>query len=208
MLDENARICCVGFQKTGTTSLAEALQRLGYTTRNIYNQVNDRLEADPAADPCAVSEEIAIATLADVHVIEDSPTPFIYQTLDRQFPGSKFILSARPVEKWMASYAKFFPDENNPLRKWMYGVDRFSGNEALYRDIYEAKNAEIRAYFADRPGDFLEMDLSSGSGWYDLVTFLGRDALPPFPHTNVGGPRQRKRQYGTGARQFLRRLVG
>jgi hypothetical protein len=208
MLDKTARICCIGFQKTGTTSIAEALRRLGYTSRNIHKEVNARLLAEPDADPQKLSEDIAIDVLRSVHVIEDSPTPFIYEALDRAYPGSKFILTTRPVEKWLASYQRFFPDENNPLRRWMYGTDRLSGHEDHYRAIYETRHAELRAYFADRPGDFLEMDLSTGAGWYELVNFLGKDALPPFPHSNAGGTLKQKRRYGTGMRRLFRKLAG
>lgn len=210
MLAESSRICCIGFQKTGTTSLAEALERLGYRVTNVNRDVDAALAASGAtgaADPQAEAERIAIAALETHDVIQDSPAAFVYQALDRAYPGSKFILTHRPVDKWLKSYEKFFPDENNALRRWMYGVDRFRGNEARYRAVYESRNAAIRAYFADRPQDFLEMDLSGGAGWHDLVTFLGAAALPPFPHANAGGSKEKVRRYGTGGRTLARRLL-
>jgi len=205
MLHESARICCLGFQKTGTSSLAEALDRLGYSVTNVNREVDARLAAG-VADPQKEAEEIACAGLRDHHVIQDSPAAFVYEALDRAYPGSKFILTTRPFEKWMASYAKFFPDENSALRKWMYGCDRLSGNEARYREIYERQHAAIRRHFADRPGDFMEFDLAGGDGWYELVGFLGRDALPSFPHMNPGD-RTRRRRYNTGAKTLVRRLM-
>ena len=93
-------------------------------------------------------------------------------------------MTTRDTEEWLESYRRFFPDQNNPLRRWMYGVERLSGNEARYRQVYEAQNAGIRAYFATRPNDLLVMDLSKGDGWIKLVTFLGEGALKPFPHAN------------------------
>ena len=63
-------------------------------------------------------------------------------------------------------------------------MERLSGNEALYCKIYDAQNAEIVAYFADRPDDLLVMDLSKGDGWLKLVNFLGKDVLKPFPYAN------------------------
>ncbi|MCA8884458.1 MAG: hypothetical protein KDA50_12050 [Rhodobacteraceae bacterium] len=206
MLDESPRICCIGFQKTGTTSLAEALERLGYAVTNINRDVDAALST-PTDDPQAVADRIAIEALKSHHVIQDSPAAFVFQALDRAYPGSKFILTYRPVDKWLKSYEKFFPDENNALRRWMYGVDRFSGNEARYRQVYESQNAAIRSYFADRPQDFMEMDLSGGAGWYDLVNFLGPDLLPRFPHANIGGSKRQTRQYGTGSKTLARRLL-
>ncbi len=210
MVPETARVLCIGFQKTGTTSISEALVRLGFTSRNIHREVNAYLTDHPEADPQQVSEEIGIDTLKSVDVIEDSPTPFIFEALDRAYPGSKFILTTRETDKWIKSYTKFFPNENNPLRRWMYGVDQFSGHEERYRSIYERQNTAIRSYFADRPGDFLEMDLAKGVGWHDLVTFLGPDHLPPFPHANVGTAKgvREPRSRRTGLRGLLRRLAG
>lgn len=204
MFDDTFRICCLGFQKTGTSSVAEALSRLGYSVTNVNREVDAALAAD-AGDPQATADRIAVEGLRDIQVIQDSPSAFVYEALDRAYPGSKFILTTRPVDRWLTSYGKFFPDENNALRKWMYGVDRFSGNEDRYREIYETRNAAIRAYFADRPGDFLEMDLSAGAGWHDLVTFLGPERLPRFPHANPGDA-VRARSYGTGARRLARWL--
>jgi hypothetical protein len=67
----------------------------------------------------------------------------------------------------------------------MYGVDRFSGNEELYRLIYLNQNDKIRQYFANRPDDFLEFNLFDKHSWYELVNFLGPDFLPPFPKENI-----------------------
>jgi len=205
MLSGSARICCVGFQKTGTSSLAEALERLGYRVTNVNRQVDARLAAG-AEPPRAVAEEIAVAALHDHDAIQDSPSAFVVEALDRAWPGSKFILTHRPFEAWIESYRRFFPDENNALRRWMYGVERLSGNEDAYRAVYEARNAAIRAHFAARPGDFLEMDLAAGAGWHELVTFLGPELLPAFPRANAGGTHPAKAPAGRIGR-MARRLA-
>lgn len=210
MLDESVRICCVGFQKTGTSSVAEALERLGYSVTNVNREVDARL-AEGADDPQAVANEISVQALRRYEVIQDSPAAFVYEALDKAYPQSKFIFTHRPFGKWVESYRKFFPDENNALRAWMYGVDKLSGNEARYREVYEGQNAAIRSYFADRPGDFLEMDLSRGDGWLELVSFLGADTLPRFPHMNAGkGEASAQGALGAGrraAKQLLRKFI-
>lgn len=198
----------MGFQKTGTSSLAVALERLGYAVTNVNRAVDARIAAGD--DPQAAADAIAVAALARPggagydeglsghDALQDSPGPFVVEALDRAYPGSKFILTHRPFEKWIASYARFFPDENNALRAWMYGVPRLSGHEDAYRAVYEGRNAAIRARFAGRPGDFLEMDLSAGAGWHDLVAFLGPDLLPRFPHANAGGTMAQAQGRGGG----------
>ncbi|MGH6841523.1 MAG: sulfotransferase [Methylocella sp.] len=50
---------------------------------------------------------------------------------------------------------------------------------------YHRHHADVRRYFAHRPGDLLEMSISQGEGWEKLCPFLG---LPvpsiSFPHLN------------------------
>ncbi len=179
------KVFCVGFQKTGTSSLSKALQALGFSVGDSIGVLN-RTVNWRALDPKPEIIEKVMAVVDEVDAIQDSPNAFIYRALDVAYPGAKFILTIRDTADWLESYRRFFPDQNNPLRHWMYGVDRFSGNEARYRAIYEAQNAEIVAYFAGRPDDLLVMNIPKGDGWLKLVTFLGKDALKPFPHANKG----------------------
>jgi hypothetical protein len=186
------KICCVGFQRTGTTSLRGALNRLGLSVGQVTKQINEVL--DPSAPNAReVITDIAISHLATRDAIQDSPSAFIYKEYDRAFPGSKFILTKRSTGSWIRSMSTFFPDQTSPLRRWMYGVDRISGNEDLICEIYDRGNQEIRDYFRDRPEDFMEMDITSGDGWFELVNFLGRDMLPPFPHANASVEKRKQR---------------
>jgi len=124
--------------------------------------------------------------LETVDAIQDSPCAFVYQALDAAYPGSKFILTMRDTDRWLKSYSSYFPDENNGLRKWMYGVDRRSGNEDHYRQVFDQKNAEIKSYFKNRRQDLLVIDLAAGDGWLKRVNFLGEDFSKPFLHANKG----------------------
>ncbi len=177
------KVFCIGFQKTGTSSLSMALQGLGFSVGDAVGVLNRTVDWQ-APDPRPEIVDKVLKVARSVDALQDSPCAFLYRELDAAFPGAKFILTTRDTEAWLASYRRYFPDQNNPLRRWMYGVAQFSGNEARYRAVYEAQNAEIRAYFATRPQDLLEMDLSKGDGWLKLVTFLGEAALKPFPHAN------------------------
>lgn len=203
MISGNRKICCIGFQKTGTSSLAAALERLGYSVGHAYEQINAVL--DPLApDADQMVERIALEVLARHDAIQDSPSAFCFKAFDAAYPGSKFILTVRPAEAWLASYARFFGGQNNPLRRWMYKADRLEGFEAQHLAVYNRQIAAMRDYFRDRPQDFLEMDLSRGDGWAELVAFLGRDFLPPFPRENIGGV-QAPRRKGLGLGRILGR---
>jgi len=179
------KVFCIGFQKTGTSSLAKALQGLGFKVGDAIRVLNQGVNWR-APDPRPEIIEKVFAVVDGVDAIQDSPCAFIYKDLDATYPGARFILTIRDTDDWLESYRRFFPDKNNPLRRWMFGVKGLSGNEDRYRDIYNKKNAEIIEYFATRPDDLLVMDLKKGDGWLKLVNFLGEDALKPFPHTNKG----------------------
>ena len=179
------KVCVIGLQKTGTTSLAAALRalglRMGQATNRLAREV-DWKQPDPAAE----ITRIALDVLAQSDGVSDSPYGFVFKAVDATFPGTKFILTNRSYESWIESYRAYFPDGNNPLRRWMYGVPRLSGHEAQYRAAFEGQHAMMRTYFAGRAQDFLEMDLARGDGWAELVKFLAPDHFPPFPHKNRG----------------------
>ena len=178
------KICCVGFQKTGTTSLDVALQNLGYRVGVAHRKINEVLDPH-AADADAIVKAVTLQCMDEHDALQDSPCPFMFEVIDKSFPGTKFVLTYRPVESWLSSYARYFQDENNPMRKWMYGVPSFLGHEDIYKDTYETQNRKIRSYFQHRPEDFLELNLAEGQGWHELVTFLGPEMLPPFPHAKA-----------------------
>ena len=177
----STKVFCIGAQKTGTTSLKWALTKLDMKVGDVIGELNTKVDW-LAPDPKPEIVERVLAKLEDMDAIQDSPCILLFREFDKAYPGSKFILTTRSTESWLNSYKKYFPDRNNPLRRWMYGVDWFSGNEAHYREKFEAMNADIIGYFADRPNDLLVMDLSKGDGWLELVNFLGKEHLKPFPH--------------------------
>ena len=116
------------------------------------------------------------------------PWPLMYRELDAAFPGSKFILTVRDTDRWYRSIAGHFGAKPYHIQQLTYGDDAGApvGHEERYRSVYDAHNAAVRAYFADRPGDLLEFWLEKGHGWPELGAFLGRTDVPSgsFVHTN------------------------
>lgn len=173
------KVFCIGFHKTGTTSLELALKKLGYRVTGSFGT------KDPAiADKV---HEMAYAMAEDYDAFEDNPWPILYKELDARFPGSKFILTRRPAEAWIRSQVRDFATTETPMRRWIYGEDAGcpEGNEETYIARYERHNREVLEYFSDRPDDLLVFDLPKGDGWDKLCPFLGHE-IPdePFPHAN------------------------
>lgn len=173
------KVFCIGFHKTGTTSLELALKKLGYRVKGSFG-TKDPSIADKV-------HEMAYAMVNDFDAFEDNPWPILYKELDERFPGSKFILTRRPVDAWIRSQVKDFALTQTPMRRWIYGEDAGcpEGNEDIYIARYERHNREVLEYFKNRPEDLLVFDLPKGDGWDKLCPFLGHD-IPdePFPHAN------------------------
>ncbi|WP_147367059.1 sulfotransferase family protein [Aurantiacibacter zhengii] len=195
------KIFCIGFQKTGTTSLDLALQQLGYSTITVFGR--DR----PLPELRANLVDIGIGIAQGVDVVSDMPWPLIYRELDTAFPGAKFILTVRDTDKWYRSIRDHFGPANDRIQQLTYGDDAGSpvGNEARYTAVYDAHNADVRSYFVDRPDDFLEMSLEAGDGWRKLGAFIGRTDVPEgeFVRTNTASQRS---SILTRTRKFVHRV--
>ncbi len=176
-------IFCIGFHKTGTTSLAVALKALGYRVTG-PNGVND-----PNIENNVLS--MAYKLVEKYDAFQDNPWPIIYKELDAKYPGNKFILTLRSPDTWIKSQVMHFGCKHTPMRKWIYGVGCPEGNEDIYIKRFEDHNKEVLDYFKNRPKDLLVMDLAQGDGWDKLCPFLGVE-IPnlPFPHANKADERK------------------
>jgi hypothetical protein len=171
------KVFCIGFHKTGTKSLAAALEQFGYRVTG----------PDGVRDPDIAKNvhDMAHKLVAEYDAFQDNPWPVLFREMDQRYPGSKFILTMRSPEAWIASMVGHFGSKVTPMRTWIYGVGCPEGNEALYLDRYNAHNRDVLAHFAGRPDDFLVMDLARGDGWEKLSPFLGKPVPDtPFPHAN------------------------
>lgn len=177
------RIFGIGLSKTGTTSLASALNQLGIRTIHWPH------------DPRTLSELSAgkyrLSILDKYQATVDLPIAIYYAQLDEEFPGSKFILTVRDLNAWLESARKHFSrpldttrmDVRTFSRATTYGTLGF--NEQRFRFVYETHQRNVEAYFRHRPQDLLVLDICAGEGWEGLCPFLGASApRRPFPHDN------------------------
>lgn len=154
------KVFCIGLNKTGTTSLHIAFQKLGL--RSFHGGTYDsRIEA-----------------------FSDGRYYKQFQELDKLAPGSKFILNTRDLREWIISRIKhcerghYTPDFENDnlcdpdrIREWVQ--QRWD----LHHDILE--------YFKDRPDDLLIFNVCAGEGYQKLCPFLGLARIAEkFPSEN------------------------
>lgn len=160
----------IGFQKTGTTTLGVIFDRLGYRTAGYYQFRHLARREDLTMDEI---EAEALAIARDHDAAKDTPWPVLYQSLDRTFPGSKFIHVTREPGAWIASAVKDFDRWPNALHQAIYGVPYPAGHEDVWLARYERHNREVRDYFAGRPDDCLFLRLEDGVTFEAVCDFLG-----------------------------------
>lgn len=183
MSSSQSKIFAIGLSKTGTTSLARALEIIGFKTRDYLGVSSYR-----AGDLSSVNLDEINANDA----FTDTPIPSFYRELDVTYPGSKFILTVRDRDAWLKSCKKQFnqnhadkqSEANNRLFMDLYGCTVF--DEEKFSRGYENFVNGVMQYFRDRPQDLLILDVAAEVGWEVLCAFLGK-SVPnvPFPKANV-----------------------
>jgi tetratricopeptide (TPR) repeat protein len=169
----------IGLMKTGTTTLANALERLGYFTAHYRNDFT-----------------MELLRLEDAFVYDamlDTPVCVFFESLAGLFPRAKFVYTVRPLESWKRSVARHYQRtfagagtdailRRDAARRGgvIHGMDRSISFASLFlphADLaaaWRAYDARVRRCFRDDPGRLLEFDAESGDSWEKLCGFLGR----------------------------------
>lgn len=174
------KIFGIGFHKTGTTSLAEALEQLGYKTRHGYKKQSDMMANDlkdkrPGLQTFEEQFGVYHAYL-DLYTVRMN-----FPAFDSDYPGSKFIMTTRCDVDWVESCKRQRAKRSDSpfYHYWYYqSIDQWK----LEKMVHEYA---VRVYFSDRPEDLLIMDITAGDGWEKLCKFLDKP-IPKtkFPHKN------------------------
>ncbi len=180
---KNRKVFCIGFHKTGTTSLRVALRKLGYNVAG-YQPFRDLARQDEI--DLETLEKLAIEVATKNDAAQDSPWSILYRQMDKAFPGSRFIHVTRNRDSWIDSAVNDFGTSPNAMRKLIYGVPYPVNNEEIWLERYDRHNSDVREYFKDRPDDFISLDLEKGEvNWENICRFLD-EPIPdaPWPHAN------------------------
>ena len=180
--DLSFKIFGIGFKKTGTTSLAAALQRLKIGPEPSHRQ---SVAATVALLRPGEDASLALDAARGARSFSDAPWCMaatrgrLLERLFDTYPRAKFVLTTRPSREWWQS-----------VRNWLFclkpwNAERYarmlnaaSASEADLVAAYERANAKVRAFFAERgAGDrLLELELSSATGrafpWARLCAFV------------------------------------
>lgn len=202
---QKEKVYCIGFGKTGTTTIEQVLKDFNY-----------RLGHQPTAEMLVYdyfnrdfSKIIDYCHTADA--FQDIPfnSNFLYVHLDQLFPNAKFILTVRDsADQWYDSLVRFHS------KKWANGKRAPNKEELLnakYRtstfaydtknilfgtednDLYNKEkliacynrhNDSVRDYFRSKT-NFIEVNVSNNSDYKRIAEFLGKKPMgDEFPWLN------------------------
>jgi len=168
----NPKVFCIGYVKTGTTSLYKALSILGYRSNQLL-----RGGIKPKKGWIEYIKKLKYDAYSDFPMFEDD----LFKQIDKTFPNSKFILTVRDTKSWEKSFENFY----------IYSSEK-AKNEGLQK--INEHNENVLAYFKDKPNQLLVMNIINGDGWDKLCKFLNKPIpIKPFPHKNKG--RYKKSNY-------------
>ena len=195
----------IGLSRTGTTTLALALNMLGLHTLHWSNPLTGEVICD---------DDLTI-----FDAFTDTPISARFEEFYDRFPNSKFILTVRTFDDWVRSMSALWRKtlgitEFEELRSALsgsgalrYGSEFCAINRRLYfdhgsyREAYESHIERVRRFFSDKPaGRLLEFNIFAGDGWPKLCAFLGLEVLRvPFPWENRTSNAEVRGQPGPGA---------
>jgi glycosyltransferase involved in cell wall biosynthesis len=178
---DRPRVFCIGLNKTGTSSFHAAMEIFGLTSLHWGGPKINRAvrEALDGGRPLLSGLDPRFDAFSDVGLLSTH-----FDLLDRQYPGSRFVLTVRPVQKWIDSRRRHV--ERNIARRALGDYDGtfLTVDEELWREQWERQVGRARRHFEGRR-DFLEADLTAGGGWRPLCELLDvPEPTDPFPWAN------------------------
>ncbi|EPR67709.1 sulfotransferase [Cyclobacterium qasimii] len=200
------KIFCIGFNKTGTTSLKILFRELGFV-------VGAQHEAEFLLSEVERGKfDGLFKHINKAQFFQDYPfsVPNTYKVLDEMCPSAKFILSVRDSpDAWYKSLVKFHSlkfnngnlptvkslKENNYIYKgWIWEfltkVYGFEEDKKLYNKedltkLYINHNEEVKDYFKGKKNKLIVINLQNNEGVEKLYKFINiKSSISQFPWEN------------------------
>jgi hypothetical protein len=178
------KIFQIGFNKCATTSLSHLFEECsvpslrsvhwdsGHLARRILSNHRDGLPLLQGYEDAVFFSDMEAFYREDGRLRWVFIPEILFRELDRQYPGSKFILNVRDVDAWIASrlrHSTMFDEQGNRYedesRRRMYfdqhmecfGLSREQVVQK-WRDDFESHVAQVKEHFEGR-GDLLVYDI-------------------------------------------------
>jgi hypothetical protein len=172
----------IGLNKTGTISLHEALETLGFRSLHWGGpEVRRTVERAFREKRPLVDDLPGYDAFSDIYDLSAR-----FALLAEQYPGSRFVLTTRDLDGWIESRRRHV--ERNRVRKAAgeYGGTFLEIEPDEWAEQFRSHHEAVEAFFADRD-DLLVMRITEGDGYEALCPFLGLpDPGVPFPSRHRG----------------------
>ncbi len=163
-MDYGKKIFGIGLSRTGTTTLHQILEQLGFKSVHFVGDLLDEPDWE---------------VLKEYDAFCDSPIPLYFRQCDQLCPNSKFILTTREKKswlssmKWMFSNGKILWDWDKATHEYhqkFYGSKKFNKKalEKLWDDYHDA----VMNYFLSRNNQLFVIDIDKGFNVAELCRFL------------------------------------
>ena len=209
------RVIGAGFGRTGTASLQQALQLLGFDKCYHMAEVLQRVEDATVWDAAMAGQPVDWDTLfTGYQAAVDWPACTFYQALMQQYPEAKVILTVRDPETWHASAMHtIFGVRSVPVSQMgplgpVFQTIRPMHDHVIWDGTFHGRFAE-KEHAIDvftRHNDEVErvvpherlLVYEVSQGWEPLCQFLDRPVpAEPFPHMNTSAEFQQHVREGT-----------
>lgn len=194
------KIIGAGFGRTGTVSLKQAFEHLGYPCYHMQEVMKayDRGHVEQWEAALRGDDVDWHALFAGYEATVDFPACVFYRELMAAFPDALVVLSVRDPERWWNSYSKLVGLVSKAT--WFNFVPMFRKFSAMNLHLVDyvfagslEKDDSIARYLrhieevkATVPGERL-LVYSVTEGWEPLCRFLGHPVPDRrFPHANAG----------------------
>ncbi len=190
-MNQNTKVFCIGLNKSGTSSLHLAFQKLGLKSVHFTDDNGTNIKDLIKNNHNKGYKLLNGIEQYDAYSDWNHPsTNTLFKDIDKQYLNSKFILNTRNLEDWLLSRETHVKRLKNlselqkqyPKSPW-YGIDKNA-----WKIEYHEHHNSVLDYFKGRESDLLVFDVTKGDEWNKLCDFLKLEVPKiKFPRTNTAG---------------------
>lgn len=166
--DYSSKVFCIGYNKTGTTSVGKAFEMLGYRNSSFNKKNWNNYKKGDISSVLKYTSKFD--SFDDLPWLKEDMIPL----LDKTFPNSKFVYLEREEEEWKQS---FFT--------WRMKVFSSCPDMEIALSNFRKHQKFVLEYFKNRAGDFLIINVSDENSFVKLADFLEKKTeFKKMPHVN------------------------
>lgn len=175
------KVFVIGFNKCGTRSLHQYFRECGLASCHggMHPEVHIKILRNIVAGVPSLQGFDKYDACSDIAVIQSQ-----FRHVDRDNPGSKFILNVRDTDRWILSRLNHLDGRYVEFMNLVFGLG-LSWQEwvSRWRSEFMAHEFAVSEHFKDRPADLLRYDIENDeparlAAFLNAPGVVSREALP------------------------------